>query len=80
LDVYKVGILFSNIKMGRKDWTNEHDSVFDPFLGVGTTTAAAAKNNRIGIGCEVIKEYYNIAVERTLQAVNGELKTRPMKV
>ena len=26
LDVYKVGILFSNIKMGRKDWTNEHDS------------------------------------------------------
>ena len=58
--------------------TNEYDYVFDPFLGVGTTTAAAAKNNRIGIGCEVIKEYYDIAVERTVQAVNGELKTRPM--
>ncbi len=26
LDVYKIGILFSNIKMGRKQWTNEHDS------------------------------------------------------
>ncbi len=26
LDVYKIGALFSNIKMGRKTWTNEHDS------------------------------------------------------
>ncbi len=26
LDIYKIGVLFSNIKMGRKDWTNEHDS------------------------------------------------------
>ncbi len=26
LDVYKIGILFSNIKMGRKTWTDEHDS------------------------------------------------------
>ena len=58
--------------------TNENDMVFDPFLGAGTTTAAAAKNNRIGIGCEILKEYYDIAVERTLQALNGELKTRPM--
>lgn len=30
------------------------------------------------IGCEIIKEYYDIAVERTVQAANGELKTRPM--
>ncbi len=26
LDVYKTGVLFSNIKMGRKDWTDEHSS------------------------------------------------------
>ncbi len=26
IDVYKIGALFSNIKMGRKTWTNEHDS------------------------------------------------------
>ncbi len=26
LDVYKTGILFSNIKMGRKNWTDEHSS------------------------------------------------------
>ena len=58
--------------------TNEKDMVFDPFLGVGSTTIAAVKNNRIGIGCETIKEYYDLAVERTLQTFNGTLKTRPM--
>lgn len=26
LDVYKIGALFSNIKMGRKEWTGEHDA------------------------------------------------------
>jgi adenine-specific DNA-methyltransferase len=58
--------------------TNENDFVFDPFLGVGSTTAAAAKNNRKGIGSEIMEEYYKIAVERTKAAFTGSLKTRPM--
>jgi adenine-specific DNA-methyltransferase len=58
--------------------TNEKDFVFDPFLGVGSTTAAALKNNRKGMGCEIIKEYYDIAVERSKLAINNKLKTRPM--
>jgi adenine-specific DNA-methyltransferase len=58
--------------------TNENDFVFDPFLGSGTTTAAAVKNRRRGIGCEIIKEYYQIAVERTKLAIEGTLRTRPM--
>jgi adenine-specific DNA-methyltransferase len=58
--------------------TNDGDSVFDPFLGVGSTTAAAVKNNRIGIGCEIMPEYYSIAVERTMQAIEGTIKSRPM--
>ncbi|GHV03183.1 methyltransferase [Campylobacterota bacterium] len=58
--------------------TNERDFVFDPFAGAGSTIAAAAKNNRIGIGCEIIKEYHDVAVERTIQALEGNLKTRPM--
>ncbi|MDR1490283.1 MAG: site-specific DNA-methyltransferase [Desulfovibrio sp.] len=58
--------------------TNERDIIFDPFLGVGSTTAAAVKNNRIGIGCEMVDEYYAIAVERTRLAYSGMLKTRPM--
>jgi adenine-specific DNA-methyltransferase len=58
--------------------TNENDLVFDPFLGVGSTSAAAVKNNRRGMGCEILGEYYDIAVERTKLAMNGKLKTRPM--
>ncbi|GBR73349.1 modification methylase [Candidatus Termititenax aidoneus] len=58
--------------------TNEDDLVFDPFLGAGTTTAAAVKNNRRAMGCENIEEYYNIALERTKLAMTGKLKARPM--
>ncbi len=58
--------------------TNENDLVFDPFLGVGTTVAAAVKNNRRGMGCEIVKDYYDVAIERTLLAIEGSLKTRPM--
>jgi adenine-specific DNA-methyltransferase len=58
--------------------TNENDFVFDPFLGAGTTTAAAVKNHRKGIGCEIVEEYYQIAVERTKLAIEGKLRTRPM--
>jgi adenine-specific DNA-methyltransferase len=58
--------------------TNKKDLVFDPFLGVGSTSVAAIKNNRRGMGCEILKEYYDIAIERTKLAMNGKLKTRPM--
>jgi adenine-specific DNA-methyltransferase len=58
--------------------TNENDLVFDPFLGVGSTSAAAVKNKRRGMGCETMEEYYSIAVERTKLAMEGRLKTRPM--
>jgi adenine-specific DNA-methyltransferase len=58
--------------------TNENNMVFDPFLGVGSTTAAALKNNRKGMGCEIIEEYFNIAIERTKLAMENKLKTRPM--
>jgi adenine-specific DNA-methyltransferase len=58
--------------------TNENDLVFDPFLGVGSTTAAAVKNKRRAMGCEIIDEYYNIAIKRTNLAIEGKLKTRPM--
>jgi len=58
--------------------TDENDLVFDPFLGVGSTTVAAVKNRRRGMGCEIVDEYYTIAVERTRLAMDGKLKTRPM--
>ncbi len=58
--------------------TNENETVFDPFLGVGTTIVASVKNNRRGIVCEIKDEYYQIAVERTRLTLDGKIKTRPM--
>jgi adenine-specific DNA-methyltransferase len=58
--------------------TNECDLVFDPFLGVGSTSAAAIKNRRRGMGCEIVEEYYTIALERAKLAMSGGLKIRPM--
>ncbi|MBN2535224.1 MAG: site-specific DNA-methyltransferase [Spirochaetales bacterium] len=58
--------------------TDENDLVFDPFLGVGSTIVAAIKNNRRGMGCEVMDDYYSIAVKRIQLTARGKLKTRPM--
>ena len=58
--------------------TNEQDWVLDPFLGVGSSIAAAIKHGRRGAGAEIKNEYVNIARERVKQAIDGTLKTRPM--
>lgn len=42
----------------------EGDLVFDPFLGSGTTGVAALKNNRNFLGIEVVKQYYDLSVNR----------------
>ena len=47
-----------------KSWSNEGDTVLDPFLGSGTTAIAAIDNNRKYIGAEISEEYTNIARER----------------
>jgi len=58
--------------------TNERDLVFDPYMGVGTTPIAAAKNNRFGYGCDVDSNYVQIAWDRYAQLCDGSLRTRPM--
>ncbi len=58
--------------------TNEHDAVFDPYLGVGSTVVAAMKNDRLGFGCDTSEEYVTIARERVQMLMDGLLKTRPM--
>ena len=45
-------------------WSNEGDTVFDPFLGSGTTGVAAKKLNRSFIGVEKVDKYYDLAKER----------------
>ncbi len=59
--------------------TNQGDLVFDPFMGVGTTAVAAIINGRRAAGAEIVRGYYDIAVERISQAKTGELKIRPDK-
>lgn len=58
--------------------TDEGDAVFDPFLGVGSTAIAALKHNRAVYGCDVVREYVEIAENRVADLWAGTLKTRPM--
>ena len=45
-------------------WSNEGDTVLDPFIGSGTTAIAAIREKRNFIGFELNKEYYDKACNR----------------
>ena len=45
-------------------WTNDGDTVLDPFMGSGTTAVACIKTNRHYIGFEMNKDYYNMSIKR----------------
>lgn len=45
-------------------WSNEGDTVLDPFAGSGTTLKMAKKNNRNYIGIEISPEYVEIIKKR----------------
>jgi len=49
-------------------WSNEGDTVLDPFMGSGTTGLAAANTNRNFIGIELDSEYFAIAESRINEA------------
>ena len=51
--------------------------VLDPFLGSGTTGAAAAIEGRRFVGAEIDDDYWRIAVKRIQQAIDGDLRYRP---
>lgn len=51
------------------------DTVLDPFLGTGTTAAAAAQCGRNSIGCEVDPDYFTMSVERVRAAVEASRQT-----
>jgi DNA modification methylase len=53
-------------------WSNEGDTVFDPFMGSGTTGKMALLNNRQFIGIEKVEEYFSIAQARIESATNKE--------
>lgn len=45
-------------------WSNEGDTVLDPFMGSGTTGKMAVLNNRNFVGIELDEDYFKIASER----------------
>lgn len=50
-------------------WSNEGDTVLDPFSGSGTTAKMAKHNGRRYIGIEINSEYCEIAEQRLEQNV-----------
>ena len=50
-------------------WSNEGDTIFDPFMGSGTTGKMAKLMNRNFIGIELDEGYFKIAQDRINQAV-----------
>jgi len=45
-------------------FTNEHETVLDPFMGTGTTAVACLQHRRNFIGSELNPQYINIANQR----------------
>lgn len=51
-----------------ENYTNEGDTILDPFMGSGTTGVACMKLGRNFIGCELNEDYFRIAERRIEQA------------
>lgn len=51
-------------------WSNEGNTVLDPFMGSGTTGVACKNTEREFIGIEKIEKYYNIAYNRIKNTIN----------
>lgn len=58
--------------------TNEGDLIVDPYLGAGTTAAAAVMRNRRAAGSDIDESYMRIARKRCVQAFRGVLPHRQM--
>ena len=53
-------------------FTEEGDTVLDPFIGPGTTALACIKLNRHYIGVEATKEYYDLAIQAIDEIGSGQ--------
>lgn len=57
-------LILNLVKVGSR----EGDTVFDPFLGSGTTAEACFHLKRNFVGCELEKAYFNTSVQRVKDA------------
>jgi len=53
-------------------YTNEGDTVLDPFMGSGSTAVAAIRCNRRFIGIELHEEFFQKAVDRIRQEIERQ--------
>ena len=58
--------------------TNKGGTVFDPFMGVGSSGLASIIHQRKFVGVEIDKEYFKIAKDRISSFYSNELKYRPL--
>ena len=58
--------------------TDPGDAVLDPYMGVGSTVIAALMHGRAAYGCDIVREYVEIACARVERLRSGTLRTRPM--
>ena len=53
-------------------WSNEGETVFTPFLGIGSEAYMAIKNNRKAIGIELKDSYYQTAIKNCKNAASAK--------
>jgi DNA modification methylase len=54
-------------------WSNENDTVLDPFMGSGTTGVACFNTGRKFIGIELDKDYFDIAQDRIEETTEAKV-------
>jgi adenine-specific DNA-methyltransferase len=58
--------------------THPNDTVFDPYVGAGSTLIASIAHGRRAVGVDKEKLYTDLAVDRVNKLLRGELKYRPL--
>ena len=48
------------------------DKVLTPFMGIGSEVFQAIKMNRFGVGFELKRAYFDVAVKNVTAAINGQ--------
>lgn len=61
-------------------WSNPGDTVFTPFMGVGSETYGAVRNGRRGVGVELKAAYYNQAVKNMERSEESDDAFKPDEV